>query len=98
MMNYLIGLTIEYFVDKSDLIEKMNELVGTASQYCITRSRRFCKILNTMMLASFYSKNANFKELFDKLKISKSASYLKHLNKHNLIYHFKLSSKSKLHI
>lgn len=77
----------KYFVDKSELIEKMNELVGTASQYvCITRPRRFGKTLNAMMLASYYSKNADFKELFDNLKISKSESYLAHLNKHNIIY------------
>lgn len=77
----------KYFVDKSKLIEKMNELVGTASQYvCITRPRRFGKTLNAMMLASYYSKNADFKNLFDKLEISKSSSYLEHLNKHNVIY------------
>ncbi len=77
----------KYFVDKSELIEKMNELVGTASQYvCITRPRRFGKTLNAMMLASYYSKNADFKYLFDKLKVSKSDSYLEHLNKHNVIY------------
>ena len=77
----------KYFVDKSELIEKMNELVGTASQYvCITRPRRFGKTLNAMMLASYYSKNADFKELFDKLEVSKSESYLKHLNKHNVVY------------
>lgn len=77
----------KYFVDKSELIERMNELVGTASQYvCVTRPRRFGKTLNAMMLASYYSKNADFKELFDKLEISKSKSYLKHLNKHNVVY------------
>ena len=77
----------KYFVDKSALIGKMNELVGTASQYvCITRPRRFGKTINAMMLASYYSKNANFKNLFDKLEISKSSSYLKHLNKHNVVY------------
>ena len=77
----------KYFVDKSALIGKMNESVGTASQYiCITRPRRFGKTINAMMLASYYSKNANFKSLFDKLKISKSSSYLKHLNKHNVVY------------
>ena len=77
----------KYFVDKSKLIEKMNELVGTASQYvCITRPRRFGKTINAMMLASYYSKNADFKALFDALEISKSPSYLEHLNKHNLFY------------
>ena len=39
-----------------------------------------------MMLTCYYSKNADFKELFDKLEISKSGSYLKHLNIHNVIY------------
>ncbi len=77
----------KYFVDKSELIEKMNELVGTASQYvCVTRPRRFGKTLNAMMLASYYSKNSDFKELFDRLEISKSSSYKEHLNKHNVIY------------
>ena len=77
----------KYFVDKSKLIEKMNEIVGTASQYvCITRPRRFGKTINAMMLACYYSKNADFKALFDKLKISKNESYLEHLNKHNVIY------------
>ena len=72
----------KYFVDKSELIEKMNELVGTASQYiCITRPRRFGKTINAMMLACYYSKNADFKKLFDKLEISKSEPYLEHLNK-----------------
>ncbi len=77
----------KYFVDKSELIEKMNELVGTSSQYvCITRPRRFGKTINAMMLASYYSKKANFRELFDRLEISKSETYLEHLNKHNVVY------------
>lgn len=87
-VNQFTKITKEkYFVDKSDLIDKMNELVGTASQYvCITRPRRFGKTLNAMMLASYYSKSADLKSLFDKLEISKSESYLEHLNKHNVIY------------
>lgn len=77
----------KYFVDKSELIAKMNELIGTASQYvCITRPRRFGKTLNAMMLASYYSKSADCKDIFDKLQISKNSSYLEHLNKHNVIY------------
>jgi len=77
----------EYFVDKSELIEKINKLIGSSSQFlCITRPRRFGKTLNAMMLESYYSKNANFKNLFDKLNISKSDTYLTHLNKHNVVY------------
>ena len=77
----------KYFVDKSRLISKINELVGSDAQYiCVTRPRRFGKTVNAMMLASYYSKNADFKELFDKLEISHDESYLEHLNKHNVVY------------
>ncbi len=77
----------KYFVDKSTLIEKTNVNIRTPNKYlCITRPRRFGKTINAMMLASYYCKNADFKELFDKMKISNSASYMKHLNKHNVIY------------
>ena len=77
----------KYFVDKSELIEKVNENIKTPSKYiCITRPRRFGKTINAMMLACYYSKNSDFKKLFDKLEISKSESYLEHLNKHNVIF------------
>ena len=66
----------EYFVDKSAIISEINASISTPNKYlCITRPRRFGKTLNAMMLASYYSKNADFKELFDKLEISKSISY-----------------------
>ena len=77
----------EYFVDKTDFIHQINQLICTKDRFiCITRPRRFGKTVNAMMLASYYSKNANFKDLFDKLKIVNSSSYLQHLNKHNVIY------------
>lgn len=77
----------KYFIDKSRLISKVNEKIKTPYKYiCITRPRRFGKTVNAMMLASYYSKNADFKELFDKLEISHDESYLEHLNKHNVVY------------
>ena len=76
-----------YFVDKSEMISKINNIVGKKDRYiCITRPRRFGKTVNAMMLACYYSKNANFKNLFDKLEISNDPSYLEHLNKYNVIY------------
>ena len=77
----------KYFVDKSGLIEKINKNIKTPGKYiCITKPRRFGKTINAMMLASYYSKNADFKNLFDKLEISEDPSYSAHLNKHNVIY------------
>ena len=77
----------KYFVDKTDLIDKINKQVNMKERFiCITRPRRFGKTINAMMLASYYSKTANFKHLFDKLQIAQSDSYLEHLHKHNVIY------------
>jgi len=77
----------KYFVDKTRLIEEINQLVCEADQFvCITRPRRFGKSINAAMLASYYAKNLDTKDLFDKLNISQCESYEKHLNKHNVVY------------
>lgn len=38
------------------------------------------------MLTAYYSKGCNSKDLFSKLKISKSDSFEKHLNQYNVIH------------
>ncbi|MBU3109667.1 AAA family ATPase [Clostridium gasigenes] len=76
----------EYFIDKSDIIALINKKVSTKSKYlCITRPRRFGKSSIADMLGAYYTKTVNSKEIFDDLKISNSESYLKHLNKYNVI-------------
>ena len=77
----------KFFVDKTELISKINDHISTDSKYiCITRPRRFGKTKNATMLASYYSKGANSKNIFDKLNISKDPAYLDHINKHNVIF------------
>lgn len=75
-----------YYVDKSMIIEKLNERIETADKYvCITRPRRFGKSSVTDMLGAYYSKAVGSKDIFYKLKISKSESYEEYLNKYNVI-------------
>ena len=77
----------EYFVDKSLLIEKLNKLIRTSGKFvCITRPRRFGKSVNAAMLASYYAKNLDAKDVFDKLNVHECDSYEDHLNKHNVVY------------
>ena len=84
---FKLAYETDYFIDKSELISKINTIINKKDRFlCITRPRRFGKTINAMMLESYYSKNANFKDLFDNLKISDSESYEKHLNKHNVVY------------
>ena len=85
--NFIQASRNEYFVDKTELIDKLNGLVGEADQFvCITRPRRFGKSINAAMLASYYTKNLDTKDVFDKLNISQCDSYEDHLNKHNVVY------------
>ena len=85
--NFELITNSKYFVDKSMMIEKINGYIGIEDRHvCITKPRRFGKTTNLQMLASYYSKGADFKNLFDNLEISKSETYLEHLNKHNVVY------------
>lgn len=74
------------YVDKSMLIAELNLLVNSAEKFvCVSRARRFGKSMAGNMIAAYYSKDCNSRELFDKLKLSKDPSYERYLNKLNVI-------------
>lgn len=77
-----------YFVDKSPLIGEIISAMTVDNQryLCITRPRRFGKSVMANMLASFFEKSVDGREVFDHLHISKSDNYPAHLNKHDIIY------------
>ena len=52
------SLRSKIYVDKSGLIEKINELVCTEQKYvCVSRPRRFGKSMAANMLAAYYKKD-----------------------------------------
>ena len=77
----------DYFVDKSEILEKLNSLIGKVDeQYiCITRPRRFGKTVMTNLISSYYAKGLDAKPLFDRLKIAGKKNYRQHLNQHNVV-------------
>ncbi|WP_234122775.1 AAA family ATPase [Clostridium hydrogenum] len=84
--NYKNLYRSKYFVDKSLLIEKLSEVIETSDKYvCVTRPRRFGKSSALNMVGAYYSKAVDSKEIFDTLNISKSETYIEHLNKYNVI-------------
>ncbi|SFD32438.1 Predicted AAA-ATPase [Clostridium uliginosum] len=84
--NYKNLYRSKYFVDKSLIIENLNQLIETSDRYlCITRPRRFGKSSIADMLGAYYSKAVDSKEIFNRLNISKFDYYEEHLNKYNLI-------------
>ena len=78
----------DIFIDKSLLIDVTNKSINIERKkyMCITRPRRFGKTMALSMLNAYYSKGCDSASLFDKLNIASDNSYLKHLNKHNVIW------------
>ncbi len=86
LINYKKLLASKYFVDKSMIIDKLNNLINTSDNYvCITKPRRFGKSSIINMLGAYYTKGYNSKDIFDKLNISKSSNYIDNINKYNVI-------------
>ena len=60
------------YVDKTGLIEYMNTVVQTDRMLvCSSRPRRFGKSFAAKMLAAYYSRGADSKDIFQNLKIGK---------------------------
>ena len=77
----------EIYVDKTGLIDLTNRFLGTPQEFiCNSRPRRFGKSMAANMLAAYYSKGCDSRELFAGLQIERSADYAKHLNKYDVIH------------
>ena len=84
---FLQAVNSKIYVDKSQLISFMNERINTEQKnICVSRPRRFGKSINLAMLAAYYSKGCDSKELFDGLDVVKDKKYYEHLNKYHVIY------------
>ena len=76
----------KYFIDKSNMIEKISERIKTKNRFlCVTKPRRFGKTSVLNMLGAYYGRAHPSKELFDSLQISRSPGYLEHLNRYSVI-------------
>ena len=99
--NYKEITETAYFVDKSLMIEELIPIVGEgegivsragrwigkSSKYiCITRPRRFGKTVMANMIAAYFGKEIDSREIFDKLEIHSCEQYEQHLNQHDVIY------------
>ena len=77
----------EIYVDHSLLIENTNKIINTENnKLCISRPRRFGKSTDANMLVAYYSKGCDSSQIFNRLKISQTELYQKHLNQHNVIH------------
>lgn len=81
------ALNSQIYVDKTGLIEYTNRVMYSNQKYvCVSRPRRFGKSMAANMLAAYYSRGCDSRELFQGLKISKADACEKKLNQYNTIF------------
>lgn len=75
------------YVDKTGLIGYTNQKMRTLGKYiCVSRPRRFGKSMAANMLAAYYSRACDSRELFEKYAIAKEAGFEKHLNRYDVLF------------
>ncbi len=80
------SINSKIYVDKTGLIAHTNEMLGTRQKFlCISRPRRFGKSMTAEMLAAYYCRTCESRELFQNLEIARHESYETHLNKYDVI-------------
>lgn len=76
-----------YFVDKTEMLKELFPLVKAGNKHiCLTRPRRFGKTIMANMVASFFSKACDAKDLFDQLAIAENPEYEIYRNKYDVIH------------
>ena len=84
---FKMAVNSQIFVDKSMLIDVTNRYLNTMQRFiCVSRPRRFGKSVAADMLAAYYDRSVNTKELFQSLKIKSTKDYEKHLNQYDVIH------------
>ena len=77
----------EIYVDKTGLLAVTNQYMNTEQKFiCVSRPRRFGKSMALKMLAAYYGRGCDSRELFAGLKIAEHESFPEHLNRYNVIY------------
>lgn len=84
---FQVALNSKIYVDKTGLIEEINQVLDTTNGYiCNSRPRRFGKSYAANMLAAYYSKGCDSEQMFSGLDIAKSPDFKRHLNQYDVIH------------
>lgn len=76
----------QYFVDKSELINKLLKKDITEKFICNSRARRFGKSVTADMIVAYFSRGADSKSLFESLKCEKDVLFLESMNAYDTIF------------
>lgn len=85
--SYLNAINSRIYVDKTGLLEYTNRVISTEQRnICVSRPRRFGKSMTAGMIAAYYDKSCDSRELFSPYRIAESDSYEKYLNQYTVIH------------
>ncbi|MCR5685533.1 MAG: ATP-binding protein [Lachnospiraceae bacterium] len=84
--NFAEVLRSDIYVDKTMMISVTNNIMDSGNKYiCMSHPRRFGKPIAGNMLASYYSKGCDSREMFKRLNIAQTPEFEQKLNKYNVI-------------
>ena len=91
---FIKDISSSIYVDKTGLIEKLNEILCTNDNcIAVSHARRFGKSQAANLIEAYYSVGCDSKDIFSKYEIVQADDFEKHLNTYNVI-HIDVSSFS----
>ena len=85
-INFKMTVSSKIYVDKTSMLSVLNGYIGESNSFiCVSRPRRFGKTIASEMIAAYYSKGCDSRDLFAPYKIAEDPSFYENLNKFNVI-------------
>ena len=76
----------EVYIDKTELLNVLNKRLFTKDNcVCVTHARRFGKSQAADLIAAYYSRGCDSRELLSKYKIAESENWTEYINKFNVV-------------
>lgn len=83
---YMQATNSQIYIDKTELLTYTNRNIYTENKFmAVSRPRRFGKTMAMNMLAAYYGRKCDSRELFLPYKIAQNKEFEKYLNKYNII-------------
>lgn len=74
------------YVDKTDMIDFFNQVINTEQCYvCVSRPRRFGKSITANMIAAYFERGCDSRELFENRKLGQISNWDCNLNQYDTI-------------
>lgn len=86
-LSFRRAVNSKIYVDKTGLLEFTNSVIDTEQCcICVSRPRRFGKSMAAGMLAAYYGKDCDSRELFQGKAVAEASDYEQHMNQYDVIH------------